>query len=158
MPEATILPVSSSAQTGCRLLQCIWHERGQPINKHKSYRIPGSVHPERHTDRPWGVELCAGAFRWCHTRGREYYCSSAFLLAAFCSFYRLPQRFEPDRKYYCCEWSLGGHAIFEKVKVDRSDAYLKNKCKMHLAQHLYLKRQLLHRRTAVTESATKRQL
>ena len=48
--------------------------------------------------------------------------------------------------------------VIQKVKVDRFDAYLKNKCKMHLAQHLYLERQLLHRRTvAVTEPATKRQ-
>ena len=41
----------------------------------------------------------------------------------------------------------------ENVKVDRSDAYTKNKCKMHLV-HLYLNRQLSHRRTvAVTETA-----
>ena len=38
----------------------------------------------------------------------------------------------------------------QKVKVDWSGAYMKNKCKMHLA-HPYLKRQLLHRTVAVTE-------
>ena len=49
----------------------------------------------------------------------------------------------------CIHRVASGHANFEKVKVDRSDAYLQIQ-DMHLA-HLYRKRQLLlHRRTAVT--------
>ena len=64
-------------------------------NKIKSNRIPGSAHPERHSDRPWGKELCAVAFKWCHTRGRGHH-RSVFLHAALCSLCRLPQGFEEE--------------------------------------------------------------
>ena len=44
LPEATILPVGN-VPTGCWLLRCSWHEKGQPTNKNRT----GVRH--RHTQR-----------------------------------------------------------------------------------------------------------
>ena len=143
MPEVTFLPVSS-ALTGCPLLRCIWYERGQPTSTTRTGFW--NQRTQRYILTDHGSQNSAQGPSGDVTRGGG---SNIVVFSARCTPLSLQATAGVrQRQNYL-------RVVMRKVKVDRSDEYLKNKCKMHLV-HLYLKRQLfLRRAVAVTGAATK---
>ena len=119
----------SSGLPVCRLLRCIWHQRGQPTTTNRSgFR---DQHTQRGMLTDHGGQSSARGPSSGATRGGR-----STVVVLFCTLHSaLPAGCRRGSRQ-SCEWSYG----MQNMKVDRSAAHTrKTQCKIHL----YLKRQLL---------------
>ena len=115
--EATILPVST-ALAGCRLLHCTWYKRGQPMNTNRAeFR---DQHTQRSILNDHGGQSSAQGPSGGATRG-----GGSTIVVLFCTLHStLSAGCRRGWRQTGIIIIASDHANFEKVKVDRSDAYL----------------------------------